>query len=275
MQQNSPGPQQSSTVTSTNGSVNGNETHLLNNQTNLPESPPDSGSEPPYSPNNLQKISLGNSSRGHGLSELGDHQQNNQNLSMEHLTSLTELHVPHHLLANPGEIYLTNDHHQQQQLLHLNNLLQNKHDPTLLSHHPGQIPTTQQEQMLMYQVAQNGQLIEINHLQQQQQQQMSSRLYKNELMDLDQSGALPAIQDIQSRLTENLSESLQLMNDSYARNQLPQEIAHTNHALQAQPPASTLKKRKVSNTAFLSDSASSSSQDETLKSFIKTETSEC
>jgi hypothetical protein len=119
---------------------------LLSNQSNLPESPPDSGSEPPYSPSSLQKISL---TRNHGLPEL----QNNQNLSMEHLSNLTELHVPHNLLGTPGELYLNNDPHQQQ-LLHLNNLLQVKHPET--------IP---QEQMLMYQMAQNGQLIEINHLQ--------------------------------------------------------------------------------------------------------------
>ncbi|CAO1397331.1 unnamed protein product [Diamesa tonsa] len=85
-----------------------NEQHLINNnQSNLPESPPDSGSEPPYSPNNvLHKISNLNRNIQLGISDLNDHQANNQNLTMEHLTqqqnlslnTLTELHVPHHHL---------------------------------------------------------------------------------------------------------------------------------------------------------------------------------
>lgn len=111
-----------------------NQTVVESNQvnpaaTNLPESPPDSGSEPPYSPNIKVNQSL-----------QIDHMQQGGNLS--NLSTLTELHVPpphhhhhhHNLLTPSNDIYLANEHHQQQ-LLQINNIL-HKHDTILSSHHP-------------------------------------------------------------------------------------------------------------------------------------------
>lgn len=238
-----------------------NSEHLMPNQTNLPESPPDSGSEPPYSPSSaLHKISslaAANSIRNHHQhmqQDIQDHQniQSIQNNQMDHLhlnlNTLTELHVPHHLLSNPPDIYLPNEHHQQ--LLHINNLL-HKHDPSILSH---------EDQMLLYQVN-GGQIIEMNHL---QDPQMSQRLYKNEI----QMHPLPAIQEIQQRLGNQ--ENLQMLPDSYRSTmQSTQELP--NHSLSvANPVISTLgtstKKRKITAQTFMEQATAG----EEIK-FIKTE----
>jgi PIN domain nuclease of toxin-antitoxin system len=203
------------------------------NPTNLPESPPDSGSEPPYSPS--VKV-------------------NNQNLQMEqhmNMSTLTELHVPHHhnLLTPSTELYLASEHqHQQQQLLQINNLL-HKHDAALLPSHHHQSP---QDHMLLYQVNQSGQIIELNHIQHQ-----SSRMYKGDLIELEATGPLPAIHEIQSSLQGNLNDNLQLMGENFT--QLGNQPA-TNGA-------GAVKKRKNASQAFIPDG------DGNLKAYIKSESS--
>jgi hypothetical protein len=149
------------------------ESSQINAASNLPESPPDSGSEPPYSPNIK------------AMDHMQQQQQHQQQGALS-MGTLTELHVPHHhnLLTPATELYLSHEHqHQQQQLLQINNLLQ-KHDSTILPP-PAQHPQHQQDhQMMLYQVNQNGQIIELNHIHQQHQQQsqnMTSRLYKGRI----------------------------------------------------------------------------------------------
>lgn len=211
------------------------------NSTNLPESPPDSGSEPPYSPN----------------------VKGNQNLQLEHMSqgtlnmnTLTELHVPHHhnLLTPSSELYLANEHqHQQQQLLQMNDLLHSsKHDGPLLHHQASQ------DHMLLYQVNQSGQIIELNHIHH-QNQTMSNRMYKNDLIsEIENPGPLPAIHDIQSSLQGNLNDNLQIMGENFTQ--------LGNHTLTNVSGA--VKKRKGSSQAFIPDG------DGNLKAFIKSETSE-
>lgn len=226
-----------------------NANQISNNQTNLPESPPDSGSEPPYSPNNAMKI--------------------NQNIQMEHITqqqninlnTLTELHVPHHHLLTPTtELYLANEHHhQQQQLLQINNLLQNKQDGPLTSaHHQSQ------DHMLLYQVNQSGQIIELNHIHQQSQQQMgnSTRMYKNDMMEVETTAPLPAIQEIQHSIS-NLNDNL--MNEGFQRNALGQEQVLNGHGNAISVGA--IKKRKSSSHGFTNGN-------DGLKGYIKAEPSE-
>lgn len=214
------------------------------NPTNLPESPPDSGSEPPYSPN----------------------VKGNQNLQLEHMAqgtlnmnTLTELHVPHHhsLLTPSAELYLANEHqHQQQQLLQINNILHNsKHDGPLL---PSHLHQASQDHMLLYQVNQSGQIIELDHIHH-QNQPMSSRMYKNDLIgEMENPGPLPAIHDIQSSLQGNLNDNLQIMGDNFS------QIG--NHTLTTNLTGA-VKKRKGASQAFIPDG------DGNLKAFIKTETS--
>lgn len=186
------------------------------NPTNLPESPPDSGSEPPYSPN--VKV--------------------NQNLQMEHLTqanlnmnTLTELHVPHHhnLLTPATELFLANEHqHQQQQLLQINSLLhKNPHEAPL--HH-------QQDHMMLYQVNQSGQIIELNHIHQ-QSQPMGGRMYKGLDNELESGNQLPAIHDIQPSLQTNMNDNLQMMSENFTQ--------LNNHG--------SVKKRKGASQAFIPD----------------------
>lgn len=263
--------------------------------TNLPESPPDSGSEPPYSPNNvLHKISNLNRNIQLGISDLNDHQTNNQNLTMEHLTqqqnlslsTLTELVPHHHLLTSASEIYLANEHHQQQQqLLQINSLLQTKNDGnSLLSHHQ-----QQPDHMLLYQVNQSGQIIELNHIHQQQTQMNNRGLYKNDdMLELDNSGTLPAIQDIQQSLSgnssSNLNDNLQMINDNFTRNALStqtsqsvhdvtsnQHLAATSSSLlntnSTSNSSTTVKKRKSSSHGYHPDNS------DNLKAFIKSESS--
>lgn len=201
------------------------ESSQLNPTANLPESPPDSGSEPPYSPNikvNQTTLQI-------------DHMQ------QQTLNTLTELHVPHHqqlhhhnLLTPSSDLYLTNEHHhQQQQLLQINNIL-HKHDGSLLSHHS---PATQDHQMLLYQVNQNGQIMELSHhhnIQQQQSQPMSNRLYKNDIMELDATAPLPlpAMHDIQqtsiqgTMTTDNLPIIIGAADNSYQQQTTPRNMAH-------------------------------------------------
>lgn len=218
----------------------GEPSNQITNPTNLPESPPDSGSEPPYSPN----------------------VKGNQNLQMDHLAqsglnmnTLTELHVQHHhnLLTPSTELYLANEH--QQQLLQINNLLHsNKHDGPLLPPHHQQAP---QDHMLLYQVNQSGQIIELNHIHQQQNQPMAARMYKGDIIEMENPGALPAIHDIQSSLQGNLNDNLQMMGESFT--QLGNQ-GLTNGS-------GSVKKRKGASQAFVPDG------DGNLKAFIKSEAS--
>lgn len=206
------------------------------NPTNLPESPPDSGSEPPYSPN----------------------VKANQSLQMEHLTqsninmnTLTELHVPHHhnLLTPATELYLANEHqHQQQQLLQINNLLHKNQHESPLHHH--QAP---QDHMLLYQVNQSGQIIELNHIHQQNQPMGGGRMYKGLDVDLEGAGPLPAIHDIQPSLQGNMNDNLQMMGENFT--------PLGNHG------NGSVKKRKGTSQAFIPDG------DGNLKAFIKSESS--
>lgn len=208
------------------------------NPTNLPESPPDSGSEPPYSPS--VKVT--------------------QSLQMEHMTqgninmnTLTELHVTHHhnLLTPSTELYLANEHqHQQQQLLQINNLL-HKHEAPQLHH---QAP---QDHMLLYQVNQSGQIIELNHIHQ-QNQSMSGRMYKGDIIELENPGPLPVIHDIQQSLQGNLNDNLQMMGENFTQ--------LGNHG--ATNGTGSVKKRKGPSQAFIPDG------DGNLKAFIKSESSE-
>lgn len=233
-------PTSATTQTSSGDTPNQN-----TNPNNLPESPPDSGagSEPPYSPN----------------------VKGNQSLQMDHMTqgslnmnTLTELRVPHHhnLLTPSTELYLANEHqHQQQQLLQINNLMHNKLDGPLLPTHHHQ---TQQDHMLLYQVNQSGQIIELNHIHH-QNQPMSSRMYKGDMVELENPGPLPAIHDIQSSLQNTLNDNLSLMGESFS--------PLSNHAITNNGTGS-VKKRKGTSQAFIPDG------DGNLKAFIKSESSE-
>lgn len=202
------------------------------NPTNLPESPPDSGSEPPYSPN---------------VKSLQMEQLNQPNINM---STLTELHVPHHhnLLTPATELYLANEHqHQQQQLLQINNLMHKNQHEAPLHHHQ-----TPQDHMLLYQVNQSGQIIELNHIH--QQSQPMGRMYKGLDAELESAGSLPAIHDIQSSLQGNMNDNLQMIGESFP------QLGNQG--------AGSVKKRKSASQAFIPDG------DGNLKAFIKSESSE-
>jgi hypothetical protein len=227
--------------TSSTQTASGDTANQNTNPTNLPESPPDSGSEPPYSPN--VKV--------------------NQNLQMEHMTqgnmsmsTLTELHVPHHhnLLTPSAELYLAAEHQQQQQqLLQINNLL-HKHDGALLPPHHHQTP---QDHMLLYQVNQSGQIIELNHIHH-PNAPMNGRMYKGgDIIELENPGPLPAIHELQTSLQGNLNDNLQIMGESFTQ--------LSNHTTAS--GAGSVKKRKGSSPAFIPDG------DGNLKAYIKSETS--
>lgn len=201
------------------------------NPNNLPESPPDSGSEPPYSPNvkNSQSIQMDHMTQG--------------NLGMN---TLTELHVPHHhnLLTPSTELYLTNEHqHQQQQLLQINNLLHNKHDAPLHHH---QAP---QDHMLLYQVNQSGQIIELNHIH--QNQPMGNRMYKGDIIEMENPVPLPPLHDNLDNLQIHMGETFTPLGNQAVTN-----------------GTGSVKKRKGSSQTFVPDG------DGNLKAFIKSESSE-
>jgi hypothetical protein len=216
--------------------------------TNLPESPPDSGSEPPYSPNIKVNQSL-----------QIDHMQQGGNLS--NLSTLTELHVPHHhhhhhhnLLTPSNDLYLANEHHQQQ-LLQINNIL-HKHDTILSSHHPPPPPpppsSSQDHQMLLYQVNQNGQIMELNHHIQQSQQTMSGRLYKSDILELESTSAMHDIQQtLQGTLTsDNLPIIAIGAGDSSSYQPQQQQQQHlTSHGM-TNGSIGHVKKRKNSANNF-------------------------
>jgi hypothetical protein len=220
----------------------------INPSTNLPESPPDSGSEPPYSPN-IKNI------------QIDQMQQSQGALSM---STLTELHVPHHQHLNHHnhnlhtEIYLANEHHhQQQQLLQINNLL-HKHESSAAQPSASQ-QIEQDHQMLLYQVNQNGQIMELNHI---HNQPMTNRLYKNDMMELE-----PAMHEMQQTLQSTLNDNLPIIIGGDNYQQIP------SHTITAPPQQSQqnqqqhhVKKRKSQN--YLHSNAS-----ENLKTFAKSETS--
>lgn len=172
-----------SPATGTNQSNNQNEPQ---NTTSLPESPPDSGSEPPYSPNvkNLQ------------LAE-----------QMSHMNTLTELHVSHHhsLMTPSSELYISNEHPQFGNLLHANS----KHENQQILHHqpsPAVPSVAPQDHMMLYQVNQSGQIIELNHIHHpNQQQQMNGRM-----LELEASTA--QLHDLQQH--GNIADNLQIMGEN-------------------------------------------------------------
>lgn len=230
------------------------------NPANLPESPPDSGSEPPYSPNikgGTQTIQI-------------DH----NGLSMN---TLTELHVPHHnhhhhnLLTPSAELYLANDH--QQQLLQINNIL-HKHDGTILH------PSTQDHQMLLYQVNQHGQIMELNHHHSlpsinNNSSNSNNRLYKSDIMDItDASANLSSMHDIQQSLhTSTINDNLPIIiggnnngDNSYPRNMVPsheQQQQLSNHSM-TNGIVNVKKRKSLSQNNYSNDN---------LKSFVKSEAS--
>lgn len=129
------------------------------------------------------------------------------------MNTLTELHTPHHhqhhhlLASNQSDLYLSAEH-QQQQLI---NSMLHKHENQILQSH-------QQEQMLLYQVNQNGQIMELNQMHQ-QNHSLGDRLYKNDLIELDASVPLPAIHGIQQNLNPTMNESLTIIggNENFQR----------------------------------------------------------
>ena len=171
-----------------------------------------------------------------------------EQMASMNLNTLTELHVPHHhnLLTPSTELYLANEHqHQQQQLLQINNLLHtNKHDGSLLPTHHHQAP---QDHMLLYQVNQSGQIIELNHIHHHNQPMNSNRIYKNDIIEMESAGTMPAIADIQQSLQGNMNDNLQLMGENFTQ--------LSNHV------TGSVKKRKQDS-------------DGNLKTFVKSESSE-
>lgn len=191
--------QNNSSVTTENGNSGGvgsqtnqNETTTqINNPTNLPESPPDSGSEPPYSPN-VKNLQL-------------------EHMSHSTLNTLTELHVPHHhnLMTPSSELYMSSEQHSQ-----FGNLMHppNKHESQLLHHQQPAPPTaTSQDHMMLYQVNQSGQIIELNHIhhQNQQQQQINGRL-----LEMDAPTSIPQIHEIHPT---TLGDNLQIMAENFTQ----------------------------------------------------------
>lgn len=173
------------------------------------------------------------------------------------MNTLTELHVPHHhnLLEPSTELYLAAEH--QQQLLQINNLL-HKHDAPLLPSHHHQTQQQPDHNMLLYQVNQSGQIIELNHIHHQNQQQsMGGRLYKNDVVEMENPGPpLPAIHNIQPGMQSgSLSDNLQMMGENF-----PQQLGN-----QTNGSSSSVKKRKGSSQSFIPDG------DGNLKAFIKSE----
>jgi hypothetical protein len=174
--------------------------------------------------------------------------------NLSNLNTLTELHVPpphhhhhhHNLLTPSNDIYLANEHHQQQ-LLQINNIL-HKHDTILSSHHPPP-PPTQDHQMLLYQVNQNGQIMELNHHHTIQQPSMSSRLYKSDILELESTSTMHDIQQtLQGTGLSNDSSNLPSIiaigpGDSSYQQQL------TNHGM-TNSSIGHVKKRKSSSNNF-------------------------
>lgn len=139
------------------------------------------------------------------------------------MNTLTELHVPHHhhshhlqhhhhnLLSNPSDIYLSSEQQQHQQLIQINSML-HKHENPLL-----QSTQQSQDQMLLYQVSQSGQILELNQIH--QQQTMGNRLYKNDMVEIDGTVPLPAMHAIQTPLNTALNENLTIIGgENFQRN---------------------------------------------------------
>lgn len=173
------------------------------------------------------------------------------------MNNLTELHAPHHhnLLTPSTELFLASEHqHQQQQLLQINNLLHSsKHESPLLPHQQ----TQPQDHMLLYQVNQSGQIIELNHIHHQNQPMNQNRMYKNDIIEMENTGSIPPIHEIQAGLQGNLNDNLQMMGDGFSQ--------LGNHAITSVP--SSVKKRKGTSQAFMLEG------DGNVKSFIKSESS--
>lgn len=180
------------------------------------------------------------------------------------MSTLTELHVPHHhhhnLLTPSSELYLSNEHQQQQQLLQINNLL-HKHDATISAPPPSTQQPQQDHQMLLYQVNQNGQIMELNHI---HNQSMTNRLYKSDMME-----QLEPMHDIQQSLQSTMNDNLPIIigsGENYQqRNMVTTHEQLTNHGMTNS--ITHTKKRKTQN--FLHQDGG-----ENIKSFVKTESSE-
>lgn len=133
------------------------------------------------------------------------------------MSTLTELHTPHHhqhhhiLTSNPSELYLSSEQQQQQQLIQINNMLHKHENPILQSHQH------QQEQMLLYQVNQNGQIMELNQIHQ-QNHSLGNRLYKNDMIELDGTVPLPAMHGIQQNLNPAMNENLTIIGNASGEN---------------------------------------------------------
>lgn len=168
----------------------------------------------------------------------------NQNILQQQnalsMNTLTELHVPHHHHHQHHhhtqihhEIFLSPEQQQHQQLVQINNMLQKHENPI-------------QDQMLLYQVNQNGQIMELNQIHQQspaqQNHTMTNRLYKNDLIELDASVPLPAMHGIQTPLNSAMNEDLAIVGES--RNNFSRNIeTHLTSSNVEQMP-SHVKKRK-------------------------------
>lgn len=147
------------------------------------------------------------------------------------MNTLTELHTSHHihhhhhhiLPSNPSEIYLSAEQQQQQQLIQINNML-NKHENPILQSHQ------EQQQMLLYQVNQNGQIMELNQIQ--PAHSLGNRLYKSDIIELD------GMHGIQQNLNQTMNENLAIIGgDNFQRNLVGE---HLNVA----EPIVHVKKRK-------------------------------
>lgn len=123
------------------------------------------------------------------------------------MNTLTELHTPHHhhhqhhhiLASNPSELYLAEQ--QQQQLIQINNMLHKHENPILQSHQHQQ---ADQQQMLLYQVNQNGQIMELNQIHQ-PNHSLGSRLYKSDMIELE------GMHGIQQNLNPTMNENLTII----------------------------------------------------------------
>lgn len=124
------------------------------------------------------------------------------------MNTLTELHTPHHhhhqhhhiLASNPSELYLSAEQ-QQQQLIQINNMLHKHENPILQSHQHQQ---ADQQQMLLYQVNQNGQIMELNQIHQ-PSHSLGSRLYKSDMIELD------GMHGIQQNLAPTMNENITII----------------------------------------------------------------
>ncbi|KAL7027562.1 hypothetical protein ACKWTF_005484 [Chironomus riparius] len=228
------------------------------NPANLPESPPDSGSEPPYSPN----IKGGT-----------------QNIQIDHnalsMNTLTELHVPHHnhlhhnLLTPSSELYLAND--QQQQLIQINNIL-HKNDGSILHH-----STTQDHQMVLYQVNQHGQIMELNHHHlpslNNNTTNSNNRLYKSDMLDItDATTPLSTMHDIQQTLhSSTINDNLPIIigGNNNGDNSYPRSMVAAHE--QQQQLSNHNMTNGIGNVKKRKSLAQNSYSEGNLKPFVKSE----